>query len=284
MASGDKVARSQRVRSRAGWAHVPLGLTALLMVFPFYWTVVMATNTTKAFYAYPPTLVPGTHLLENVREVLSSIDFFGSMLNTVVVAVSVTALVLFFDSLAAFAFAKYEFPGKRVLFGLLLLFFMLPAQLSAVPQFITMIQLGWVGSLKALIIPSAANAFGIFWMRQYIAGAVPDELLDAATIDGCGFFRQYRSVVVPIIRPGLGFLGIYTFVGAWNDYVWPLIVLVKPDHVTLQVALSQLNNAHNTDYAVVMAGSLMAVVPLLVVFLLFARQFIADAVAGAVRG
>ncbi|MBI4939854.1 MAG: carbohydrate ABC transporter permease [Actinobacteria bacterium] len=279
-----KVARGQRVRSRERWAHVPLVLTVLLMVFPFYWTVVMATSTTKEFYSYPPTLTPGTHLVENVREVLASIDFFGSMLNTVVVAVSVTALVLFFDSLAAFAFAKFDFPGKRFLFGLLLFFFLLPAQLSAVPQFITMIHLGWLGSLKALIVPSAANAFGIFWMRQYITGAVPDELLDAATIDGCGFFRQYLSVCVPIIRPGLGFLGIYTFVGAWNDYVWPLIVLVDPDHITLQVALSQLNNAHSTDYAVVMAGSLLAIIPLLVVFLLFARQFIADAVAGAVRG
>ena len=279
-----KVARSQRVRNRNGWAHGLLILATLTMIFPFYFTFVLASRSNADYYASPPKLLPGNQFLSNVRQVLSSIDFFGSMLNTVVVAVAVTALVLFFDSLAAFAFAKYDFPAKRALFGLLLLFFMLPAQLSAVPQFITMIHIGWAGSLKALIVPAAANAFGIFWMRQYISGAVPDELLDAATIDGCGFFRQYAYVALPIIRPGLGFLGIYTFVGAWNDFVWPLIVLTNPGHLTLQVALAQLNNVHGNDHNIVMAGSFLAIIPLLIAFLVFARQFVADAVAGAVRG
>jgi len=164
-----------------------------------------------------------------------------------------------------------------------MLFFMLPAQLSTVPQFITMIHLGWVGTLQALIVPAAANAFGIFWMRQYISNAVPDEILDAALMDGCGFFRQYLRIVLPIIRPGLAFLGIYTFVQAWNDYVWPLIILINPNMLTLQVALSQLNVTRSTDYAVVMAGALLAIVPLIVVFLLFARQFVADSVKGAIR-
>ncbi|WP_432512880.1 carbohydrate ABC transporter permease [Kineococcus sp. SYSU DK001] len=280
---GARPAESRTVRDPARWAHVPLGLTALLLLFPFYWTVVMATNTNSDFYRTPPVVVPGTHLLENVSSVLTSLNFFGSMANTFIVATSVTVLVLFFDSMAAFAFAKYEFPGKKLLFGLMMLFFMLPAQLSTVPQFITMINLGWVGTLQALIVPAAANAFGIFWMRQYIAGAVPDEILDAATVDGCGFFRQYLLVVLPVIRPGLAFLGIYTFVAAWNDYVWPLIVLVNPDMLTLQVALSQLNASRGTDYAVVMAGALLAIVPLVVVFLLFAKQFVADSVKGAVR-
>jgi len=279
-----RVARSQRVRNRNGWAHALLLVATAIMIFPFYFTFVLASRTNEDYYASPPKTLPGTHFLDNVRQVLDSIDFFGSMLNTVVVAVSVTALVLFFDSLAAFAFAKYDFPAKRALFGLLMLFFMLPAQLSAVPQFITMVQIGWAGSLKALIVPAAANAFGIFWMRQYISGAVPDELLDAATIDGCGFFRQYALVALPIIRPGLGFLGIYTFVGAWNDFVWPLIVLTDPSHLTLQVALAQLNTVHGSDHNIVMAGAFLAVVPLLVAFLVFARQFVADAVAGAVRG
>ncbi|NAZ82901.1 ABC transporter permease subunit [Kineococcus sp. R8] len=272
------------VKSAGRWAHVPLVLATLLLVFPFYWTVVIATGTTGELNRYPPTLVPGTHLLDNARQVLDSIDFFGSMANTVVVAVCVTVLVLFFDSLAAFAFAKYVFPGSRFLFALLLLFFMLPAQLSTVPQFLTMIDLGLVGTLRALIIPAAANAFGIFWMRQYISGALPDELLDAATLDGCGFFRQYWYVTLPVIRPGLAFLGIYTFVAAWNDYVWPLIVLVDPSRLTLQVALAQLNVARGENLPVVLAGALMAMVPLIAVFLLFARQFVSDAVKGAVRG
>src|SRR4051794_11275035 len=279
-----KVVRSQRVRNRNGWAHGLLIIATLTMIFPFYFTFVLASRTNADFYASPPKLLPGTQFLSNVRQVLSSIDFFGSMLNTVVVAVSVTALVLFFDSLAAFAFAKYDFPAKRALFGLLLLFFMLPAQLSAVPQFITMIHIGWAGTLRALIVPALANAFGIFWMRQYISGGVPDELLDAARIDGCGFFRQYWNVAVPLMRPALSFLSIYAFVNAWNDYIWPLIVLTDPNRLTLQVALAQLNVGHNTDYSMVMAGVLMASVPMVAVFALFARGFIAGATEGAIRG
>jgi cellobiose transport system permease protein len=256
----------------------------LVSMFPFYWTVVMATNTSQDISKYPPKLTFGSHLLENIDNLLNSIDFFGSMLNTVIVAVSTTLLVVFLDSLAAFAFAKYEFPGRRLLFGMLMGIFMLPLQLAIIPQYLIVSELGWLGSLKAVIIPATANAFGIFWMRQYMIGAIHDELLDAARMDGCGFFRQYWHVGLPTVRPGLAFLAIYTFVTAWNDYVWPLVALVNPEKVTLQVALSQLNVSHGRqDYAMVMAGVLLAVVPLVVVFSLFARNFIADASKGAVR-
>ena len=274
----------KRPRGRGLALHAVLVLGVLVSMFPFYWTVVMATNTTRDIYRDPPKLVFGTQLLVNIRRVLDNIDFFGSMGNTILVAVGTTALVLFFDSLAAFTFAKYQFPGRRFLFAVLLLTFMLPMQLALIPEFEIMVKLGWVGDLRALIIPSTANAFGIFWMRQYISGSVPDELLDAARLDGCNFFRQYLHVALPAIRPGLAFLGIYTFVGAWNDYVWPLIVLVNPDHITLQVALAQLNTAHSTDYSMVMAGALLALVPVVGAFVLFARNFMSGAIEGAIRG
>jgi cellobiose transport system permease protein len=259
-------------------------LAVLISVFPFVWTIVMATNTTRDIYKSPPKLTFGSHLLENVRGVLDTVDFFGSMLNTVVVACVTTVLVLFVDSLAAFAFAKFDFPGRKVLFGTLLVFMMLPLQLAVLPQFILMSEIGWVGMLKALVWPALSNAFGIFWLRQYIQNGVPDELLDAARIDGAGFFRQYWNVALPMIKPAMSFLAIYAFVGAWNDYVWPLIVLTDPDHVTLQVELAQLNVGHNTDYSMVMAGVLMASLPLVVVFAIFARGFIAGATEGAVQG
>ncbi|GAB2831894.1 carbohydrate ABC transporter permease [Lentzea nigeriaca] len=264
--------------------HLILLVGVVFSIFPFYWMVVMATNTTSDIYRYPPKLTFGSELATNIVHVFEKIPFFAAMANTAVVAVATTALVLFFDSLAAFSFAKFDFPGRRVLFGLLLGMFMLPAQLALIPQFVIMVKLGWAGQLQALIVPAAANAFGIFWMRQYISRAVPDELLDAARLDGCGFLRQYWHVALPAIRPGLAFLGIYTFIAAWNDYVWPLIVLVDPDRLTLQVALSQLNRSYGQDYSMIMAGALLAVVPLVVVFLLFARGFIADAVKGAIRG
>ncbi|WP_206061763.1 carbohydrate ABC transporter permease [Nonomuraea basaltis] len=274
--------------TRRRFLGVGLQLTMLtgvvISLFPFYWTAVMATNTTRDMYTVPPKLSPGPELFTNIGRLLTNIDFFGSMLNTLTVACSVTVLVLFFDSLAAFTFAKFDFPGRNLLFGMLMVTFMLPGQLALIPQFVIMVNLDWVGTLKALIVPAAANAFGIFWMRQYIKNAVPDDLLAAARIDGCGFFRQYLYVALPIIRPGLAFLGITTFIGAWNDYVWPLIVMVDPTNLTLQVAVSQLNTAHNTDYSMIMAGTLLAVLPLAVVFILFARGFIRDAIKGALRG
>ena len=280
-----KALKVRRPRTARGLLlHAILMVGVLVSMFPFYWTIVMATNTTQDISKYPPKLTFGPHLFDNIQRLLDGIDFFGAMFNTVIVAVSTTALVLLLDSLAAFAFAKYEFPGRRVLFGMLMAIFMLPLQLAIIPQYLIMAELGWLGSLKAVVFPATANAFGIFWMRQYMIGAIHDELIDAARMDGCGFFRQYWHVGLPAVRPGLAFLGIYTFVTAWNDYVWPLVALVNPDTVTLQVALSQLNVSHGRqDYAMVMAGVLLAVLPLVLVFSLFARSFIADATKGAVR-
>jgi cellobiose transport system permease protein len=261
-----------------------LAVGAVITLFPYYWLAVMATNTTSDIFTTPPKLTFGSHLFDNLAEVFASIDFFGSLLNTVVVAVATTVLVLFFDSLAAFTFAKYRFPGRDVLFGILLATFVVPTQLAAIPQFSIMATLGWVGDLKALIIPAAANAFGIFWMRQYCASALPDELLEAARMDGCGFFRTYWNVALPVLRPALAFLGIFTFISAWNDYLWPLIIMVDSRNLTLQVALNQLNGVYGTDYSLVMAGTLLAILPLLVVFLIGSRHFIKNIAAGAVKG
>jgi cellobiose transport system permease protein len=261
-----------------------LAVGAVITLFPYYWLAVMATNTTSDIFTTPPKLTFGSHLFGNVAEVFASIDFFGSLLNTVVVAVATTVLVLFFDSLAAFTFAKYRFPGRDVLFGILLATFVVPTQLAAIPQFSIMATLGWVGDLKALIVPAAANAFGIFWMRQYCASALPDELLEAARMDGCGFFRTYWNVALPVLRPALAFLGIFTFISAWNDYLWPLIIMVDSRNLTLQVALNQLNGVYGTDYSLVMAGTLLAILPLLVVFLIGSRHFIKNIAAGAVKG
>jgi cellobiose transport system permease protein len=273
-----------RYRLRGLALHAALIVALLVFMFPFVWTIVMASNTTADIYRFPPKFSFGGHFGDNVRQVLENVAFFQSMANTAVVAISTTLLVLFFDSLAAFTFAKFRFPGRNTLFVILLATMLLPAQLAAVPQFQTMAILGWVGSLKALIIPGAANAFGIFWMRQYFKNSIHGELIEAATLDGCGFFGTYWHVALPSARPALAFLGIFTFVGSWNDYMWPLIVLTNPDHVTLQVALSTLNRSHGVDYSMVMTGALLAMIPLVVVFAIFARQFIKGATEGAVRG
>lgn len=275
--------RRPRVRPARIVLHGVLTFGALVCLFPFFWLLVMSSNRTADTLTSPPVMVPGGELLTNVAEVFNRVDFFGAIVNTLIVAVSVAVLVLFFDSLAAFAFAKFQFPFRNVLFAILLGTFMLPMQLAVIPQYITMINIGWVGQLQALIVPAAANAFGIFWLRQYISSAVPDELLDACTIDGGGFFRQYVTVCLPLIRPGLGFLGIFTFIASWNDYLWPLVVLNDPNRITLQVAMAQLNRTYGFEYGLVMAGALITTLPLIIVFLLGARQFIGDIARGAVK-
>ena len=265
--------------------HTSLIAGVLLSAFPFYWAVIMSTHTSSEIFSYPPKLLPGSHFTENVRHLFDTVDFFGSMANSLLVATVVTFLVLFLDSLAAFVFAKFEFPGRNALFALLMLIFMVPAQMAAIPQFVIMAKLGWIGSMTSLIVPAAANAFGIFWMRQYMRGAIHDELLDASRLDGANFLRQYWHVALPVVRPGLAFLGIFTFMSQWNDYAWPLIALTNPDNVTLQVALSQLNGTHGTtDYGMVMTGAVLALIPLLIVFAVGARQIIGDLAKGAVRG
>jgi cellobiose transport system permease protein len=195
----------------------------------------------------------------------------------------VTFLVQLLASLAAFAFAKYDFPGRRVLFWIVPATFMIPMQLALVPQFVTQAWLGWVGSLKALINPGAANTFGIFWMRQYAQGAIADELIQASMADGAGFFRQWWTVGLPVLRPGPAFLGIFTFFHIWNDCLWPLIVMTDPGKVTLQVAVQQLNGVYTTGQSTVIAGALMPVIPLIGVFLIGSRHFIADLAAGAMK-
>ncbi|NGN63580.1 carbohydrate ABC transporter permease [Streptomyces sp. A7024] len=258
-------------------------LGVVITVFPFYWMFVMASNTTADIFSYPPKLVPGSHLWENMSKVLDKTDFWGSMALTIVAATGTTILVLLIDSLAAFAFAKYDFPARNVLFAIVLATFMIPMQLALVPQFVTLAWLGWVGSLKALILPGAANAFGIFWMRQYAKGAIADELIHAAKVDGAGFFRQWWTVGLPVLRPGLAFLGIFTFFTIWNDYLWPLIVMTDPGKLPLQVAVQQLNGIYTTDQSMVIAGALMSVIPLIGVFLIGARHFIANLAAGAMK-
>jgi cellobiose transport system permease protein len=262
--------------------HLILVIGLLVSIFPFYWMVVMATNSTSDIYTTPPKLVFGGQFWTNMVNVLTNVNFVGAFFNTVLVAVVVTTLVLFFCSIGGFTFAKFEFPGKNVLFVVLLATMILPSAGSLVASFVIMANLHWIGTFLPLIVPSMVSAFGIFWMRQYSISSISSELVDAAHIDGCGHLRTYLTVALPALQPALGFLGILTFVTAWNDYLWPLIVLNDAKLYTLQVVLNQLNGVYNTDYSMVMAGTVMATIPLIVIFFLGARQFIANLSAGSV--
>ena len=243
----------------------------------------LSTHESNAIYSFPPPLWPGAKAIENFETVTQTVNVWAAMANTLLVASVVTFMVLFLDSIAAFAFAKFTFRGRNLLFTIIMLTFLLPGQLSTIPLFLIMSEIGWVGKLQAVMFPAFANAFGIFWLRQFFENAVQKELMEAATVDGCGFFRQYLHVALPAGRPALAFLGIFTFIGSWNDFMWPLIVLTNPDQLTLQVVLSQLKTAHGTDYGMLMMSALISVVPLLFVFIIGSRQFLKGITEGGVK-
>ncbi|GAE32723.1 carbohydrate ABC transporter permease [Halalkalibacter hemicellulosilyticus] len=256
---------------------------SLLSLFPFYYMFVMATRTNREINQVPPPFIPGSNVVENFQKVLSNIDFFGSMLNSFIVASAITLGTLFLCSLAGYTFAKLDFKGKNVLFVMILVTMMVPPQLGLIPQYYIITSLGWLNDLRAIIVPGLINAFGIFWMRQYIKDGVPFEIIEAARMDGCSHFRTYWNVVVPMILPAFATLGIIVFMHVWNDFLWPLVVLRDPSVHTLQVALRALNDARQVDYGMIMSGTFWATVPLIIIFLLFNRLFIQSLSEGAVK-
>jgi cellobiose transport system permease protein len=243
----------------------------------------MATRTNREINSFPPPFTPGADLVNNFKNVLANMDFFGSMANSLFVSTSITVGVLFLCSLAGYAFAKLEFKGKKTLFSVILITMMIPPQLGLIPQYYIMTQLEWINTFQAVIVPGLINAFGIFWMRQYIQDAVPDELIEAAKMDGCSTFRIYWNIVAPTVLPAFATLGIIVFMQAWNDFLWPLTVLREPSMHTLQVALRTLNDARQMDYGMIMSGTFWATVPLIVIFLMFNKLFIQSLSEGAVK-
>ncbi|WP_440897035.1 carbohydrate ABC transporter permease [Amphibacillus sp. Q70] len=256
---------------------------ALFSLFPFYYMFVMSTRLNREINSVPPPFAPGSELVSNFQKVLDNIDFFGAMGNSLIVSASITFGVLFLCSLAGFAFSKLNFKGKNILFTIVLITMMVPPQLGLIPQYYIITTLGWLNDLRAIIVPGLVNAFGIFWMRQYIAEGVPYEIVEAAKIDGCSNFRTYWNIVVPMILPAFATLGIIVFMQVWNDFLWPVTVLRDPAIHTIQVALRSLNDARQLDYGMIMSGTFWATVPLLIVFLMFNKLFIQSISEGAVK-
>ncbi|MBS4218498.1 carbohydrate ABC transporter permease [Bacillus sp. FJAT-49711] len=263
--------------------YVFMVLSTLISIFPFYWMYVIGSNTTSDVNKFPPVVIPGTNFIENIQKVFEKINFFGALWNSFIIASFVTISILFFCSLAGFAFSKLEFKGRDALFIFLLGTMMIPPQLGLIPNFMIISKLGWIDDVKAVIVPGMVSAFGVFWMRQYISSAVPYELIEASRIDGCSNFRTYWNIVLPAVRPGLATLGIITFMGSWNDFLWPLIVLKDESVHTIQIALRTLNDVYFTDYSMILSGTFLATLPILIVFVVFSRQFIAGITEGAVK-
>ncbi|MFG2008373.1 carbohydrate ABC transporter permease [Micromonospora sp. NPDC048868] len=271
------------------WTYLFLSVVIAFSAFPLYWMFVIATNTDEALAQIPPQVLPGGQLVTNLREVFSMQDvfFLQSLGNSVIVSSVVTASVLFFCALAGFAFAKLRFKGRNALMVMVVLTMTVPNQLGVVALYILMGRMpgegGWNGTLLAVIVPGLVTAFGVFYMRQFILDAVPDELVEAARMDGASTMRIFWSVVVPAVRPAMAVLGLLTFVATWNEFQWPLITLGGTDYPTSMVALSDLASGNYVLYRRVLAGALVATLPLLVMLFIGGRQIVRGIMEGAVK-
>jgi cellobiose transport system permease protein len=267
------------------FTYILLLITLALSAFPIYWMFIVGSSTEEELSKIPPSITPGHRLSNNIHYVFhaDNVYFVRALLNSVIVASIITLSVLFFCSLAGFAFAKLKFRGRNVLMIVLVATMAVPNQLGVVALYILMGKFGWNGQLKAVIVPGLVTAFGVFYMRQFIVDAVPDELIESARVDGASTMRIYASIIVPALRPAIGVLGLFTFAAAWNDFQWPLITLSGGPNPTVQVALSNLASGQFVIYSHVLAGALLATLPLLLVFFLAGRQIVAGIMEGAVK-
>jgi cellobiose transport system permease protein len=278
---------SRRLGAAGPLTYLFLIVVAIVSAFPLYWSLVVASHDNSAVSAYPPVLTPGHELFHNLGRLFNSgevnVNFWTALLNSTIVASVVTVAVVFFSALAGFAFAKLRFRGRKFLLVAVIATMLVPVQLGVIPLYIEMVRFGWANHLQAVIAPNLATAFGVFLMRQYIVGSVPDELIDAARVDGCYTFGVFWHVILPAVRPVAAVLGLLTFMTTWNDFFWPLIVL-GPRNPTVQVAVSTLASGYVQDYALVLTGTFVSILPLLVVFLFLGRHIISGIMRGAVKG
>ena len=267
-------------------SYVALALITFLSIFPFYWMFVVSSNTNAEISKSPPSLIPGGRFLIVAEKVLSAegVYFNTALMNTFIVGISVAVAQVVFSAFAGFAFAKLNFKGRKFFILFIVGTMMLPSQLGIIPLFILIKNLQMIDTLYALIVPALVTAFGVFWMRQIIDAQVPNELLEAASIDGASVPRIFFGIVLPIIRQSSFVLGLFAFLASWNDYLWPTIVLQSPQNFTLQVALTQLKPMYGLDYALQMGGAFLATAPLLILFIFVGRKLVSGVMDGAVKG
>ena len=264
--------------------HAVVGAGALVMLTPFWFMFVFATHTNTEILSVPPPLWFGDALGDNLKLLLLRLpSFWHNMGWSLYVALATTALNLFFCALAGHGFALLDFRGRDTLFRALMLTLLLPAFLGMVPTMLVMGWLGWMNEHRALIVPAACGAVGVFMMRQYMRAAVPRDLIDAARLDGCSEFGIFWRVVLPLVVPALGTLGLITFIGAWNNFVGPLVVISEPERYTLPLALRSLQSTGQTPWGAICAGAALAVLPLMLMFTLASRRLIEGLSAGAVK-
>ena len=275
--------RKRKSGEQAGFfTYLILSLTALAFIFPFYYSLVAGSHTPADLYDGTPPLLPGPKLFENMGLALGQANLFLALGRSLIVSGIVTFATVFFCTMAGFAFAKLKFFGRNALFGVTLATLTIPPTLGIVPLYVVMTKLGLVNNLAAVILPAAVTAFGVFFMRQFLTQALPDELVEAARVDGASLTRTLFLIVFPIARPGMAVLGILAFMASWNDFLWPFIVVRNTP--TIQVAVASISAGYTPDISVILAGTVIATLPLIVVTAIFGKQIVGGIAAGAVKG
>lgn len=272
-----------RIR-RPGW--VTYGLLGAFLagsVFPIYWSYLIGSWDAQVLTRDPMPWWPGGNFFANAATVMDTIPFWKATMNSFIVSATTALTTVIFATLAGYAFAKLRFKGKRPLLVFVIATMAVPTQLGVVPLYLVMSELGWTGSLTAVIVPALVTAFGVFWMTQYMGTAIPDELIEAARVDGASMIRTFWHIGLTAARPAAAMLALFTFIQTWTNFFWPFIVL-GPENPTLPVALQQLQAAFFVDYSLVLAGATLATLPLLILFIFVGRQLVAGIMQGAVKG
>lgn len=262
--------------------HVFLFITGLLTLAPFFWMISASFMYDGHASIYPPRFFPDEFTFSQYISLFSRLNAARNFVNSFLTSILVTIISLFFNSMAGYAFAKYRFAGKDKLFKLLLSSMIIPAQVTMLPLFLMLKEMGFINTYMAIIIPGLANIFGIFLIRQY-AVSIPDSLIESARIDGATDFQIYRRIIIPLCLPILVTLALFTFMGTWNDFLWPLIALTDNSMYTLPVALANLMGEHTKDPELMMAGSVITIIPILIVFLVLQKYYIKGIMIGGVK-
>ena len=255
---------------------------SLIMLFPLFWLLSSSFKELDEIFTFPPTLLVKNPTIQNYVTLFKDYNFLRPLLNSLYISVIYTVLSVFFCSLAGYAFSKYKFKGKNLLFALVLGSLMIPIETTMIPTFTIFKQLGWMDKHIGLIIPGMVNAFGIFFMTQYMQG-ISKEIMEAGRLDGCSEFGIFIRLILPIIKPAIASLGIIFFMNSWNNFLWPLIILNSPDKLTLAVALRSLLQGVRTPHHLVMAGAVVSIAPLVIIFIIFQKYFIAGITEGSVK-
>ncbi|MFC2091539.1 carbohydrate ABC transporter permease [Elusimicrobiota bacterium] len=249
----------------------------MLTLTPFFWMISTSFKSKAGIHAIPPQWIPAEPTVAHYRELFEQINFLKYFINSTIVAVAVTVLGLFFNSVAGYAFAKFKFPGRDRIFAILIIALMIPSQVTMMPVFLILKKFGLINTYMGLIVSGTVSVYSIFLMRQFVL-TIPNDLIESARIDGCSEFGIYWRIIIPLCKPVLATLGIFTFMSSWNSFLWPLIVMIREDMYTLPVALANLSGQHAENFGLIMAGAVVVVIPVIIVFV-FAQKYIIEGIS-----